>query len=224
MGVDSFDEGTDLSDLEIIINQLNQDKPFFKFNVRKGRPSKEYPNPRTFESWEGRYDAESNGAVSNDNPGAGTEEDEEHATTETPVEPAATASLDNLADLILQAEEGKDSAIEALQKLAHEVGLDEQQITDAPTWTALGELIAGAGTDSGEEKVDDRLSTPEKGEVYWHKPIDPKTKKPSAKAVQLEVDSVDAKKATVSGHNLTNTKVKYKDVAFTALSKEEPGK
>jgi len=219
MGVETFDDSMEIEDLAALISQLNQEKPFFKFNVRKGRVSKEFPNPRSFESWEGLYNTAQNGEVTNFDPGAGTEDE----SGSTDVGSGTTPDMNDLADLIMKAEEGDDEAISALQSLAHNIGIDDATITDIPTWAALGEkIVEMSGREEPEMAEDDRLTAPDKGDVFYYFPVDAKTKKPASKFVQIEVDSVDLKAAKIAGHNLTNPKLKYKDVPFDQLYKDEP--
>ena len=97
----------------------------------------------------------------------------------------------NYAALGTAAENGDQEAADSLDAARQEAGMDDDTYgtmswTDLATW--LTENAAGG----------DKAATwaPAVGEVYQYKPIDPKTKKKVAKAIECEV-------LTVSGDNVT---------------------
>ncbi len=137
-------------------------------------------------------------------------------------------TLDELATLAEQ----KDDAAQAKLKETALTLMTEEDFDLVGTWGELvlkiEELQAAAGQEGaaetgegeGEGDVppeDQQEWKPQVGETYNFKPIDPKTKKPVKKAIEVEVKKVAEKTRTVELANLDNPKVVHKNVKWDDL-------
>jgi len=120
------------------------------------------------------------------------------------------------------ADEGDDEAIAQLTAAAEEAGITEDQINGAKSWGEVADMIAaatlgdGPGSDDAASGGEDDWA-PQVGEIYQYKPIDPKTKKKVAKAIEVEVKAVDTDARTMRLQNMDNKKLFYKDVSWDDL-------
>ncbi len=88
LGVDT--DGLEFEDVEAALVELKESQPTFAFNTRQGKPSTQYPNPRTFHNWNGLTEAEegtvneAGGEVADDTPAKDEDEpaEEEEVTEE----------------------------------------------------------------------------------------------------------------------------------------------
>ena len=142
-------------------------------------------------------------------------------------EPGYSDTAD-IASLAAAADNGDEAARDELIEQARALGIDDDTIASAETWTALGEQMMGntpAESDDTEAPADEEAVapewTPKVEEIYLYKPVDPKTKKPAAKAVDCEVLSVDEENRTVDLKNLNNPKMTYKKVSWDLLDGSE---
>ncbi len=53
LGGQQFTEGAGVEDLEQLAATLQESQPYFRFSTSQGKPTPQYPNPRTFENWHG---------------------------------------------------------------------------------------------------------------------------------------------------------------------------
>jgi hypothetical protein len=129
--------------------------------------------------------------------------------------------------------EETDESIEArnkLKELAMEAGNSEEEVDAAESWEAVGEMVTAVGDDSaaeeeGEEAAEEAAeeeapTEPSKGEIYGLRLIDPKTKKPYKKPIEVEVVSVDKKGKTILATNL-ETKKQIKGIKWSLLLNEQ---
>ncbi len=222
-GEDFLDGVKDEAGLETRVNQLQEAHPHFKFETRQGKPTPEYPNPRTFESWFGSKGLENYvpgeaGGV-DDETGGTTASSNGVATAETDTTPAFDefGDIDSLVETASSDEESQErtEAQQRLEAMAKEAGISDEDIAAAVSWQALSELIGGGpSTEPGD---DGAAVTPKAGEVWKFFPVDPKTKKPGKKAVQVKIVKVDEKGRTVSAKNLDNPKLTYASIGFDDL-------
>jgi hypothetical protein len=131
-----------------------------------------------------------------------------------------------LAKAATPVEEGGGGSAEAGDKLAEIAkarGVSEAQIETATSWAEVVKMIRGGGGSSSAPSVtvDDAGAAadwkPEKGDVYKFSPVDPKTKKPVKKAVEVVVESVDVTTKKVTLKNLDNPKLIYNGVDWDKL-------
>lgn len=227
-GEDFLANVTTEAQLEAKVKQLEQAHPYFKFETRQGTATPQYPNPRTFESWFGSKGME------NYEPGQGNGgvEDATGSRTANPSSNGVGASvtdtsgafdefggdISSLVEVASQDEESQETlnARVKLQEMAKEAGISEEDVQEAPSWQAIADLIESGGDRTTEESQED--TTPVLKRVYKFHPIDPKTKKPGKKAVEVSVLSIDEKNKTARCKNVESPKIIYEKISWDALS------
>lgn len=131
--------------------------------------------------------------------------------------------LDSLAAL---ADNDDEDAKDRLSEMAEAQGYTEDQIRTAPSWTTLVESMKAGddpttvewATEEGEEaSQEEDDGTPKVGNVYKFFAIDPKTKKRSKEATEIEVTAVSEEKQTVSAKSTSDSKLKYTGIKWSAL-------
>jgi len=128
--------------------------------------------------------------------------------TPSPSSTAATAVADqfdefgDLSSLVTRATAQDGEAQATLTEMAIKAGVDEAVIDKTDSWEEVKEMILAGTTaetqaneeqgsgETGETGTVEPEWLPEKGQVYRYRPIDPKTKKPVRKAVDVEVLTV----------------------------------
>jgi len=209
-----------------ILPALIKAAPCFQFRTSRSEPTKEYPDPRTFENWGGLiadYDpsavtAEANGQQQQDStPDAMTTSNDDSTG-----EAAATGDEEMSLEELGAAADNKDEAsIDALEQRADAAGISKEVVNSAESWADVASLIARREAGDAEEEASAEVEwSPAVEEVYRYKPVDPKTKKPG-KAVECQVTAVDGGKKTVNLKNLSNSKLIYKNVKWDALESAE---
>jgi hypothetical protein len=187
--------------LEGVFQELKDAAPTIAYRTWKGKPTKDYPNPRVnvdfcgvceeTEEEGGEADvidesAADEAPADDDTPAEEAAEEEAPAEEEATEEAAEDApDLDALAKAA-DAKKPNEAAIEQLQAIAIEAGVSEEDFTNAENYASVVEMIRELQnpTDSeeaAEEEADaeeEVPADPEKGEVYSYVLIDPKTKKP----------------------------------------------
>ncbi len=220
LGIDTAEVGPE--DLENVASALVEAKPSFRFRTWKGKPTNEYPNPRTNNVWGGLVDSTSTDGQN------GVEDNTDNVDYEA------------LAD---EADSGDTKAADELNDLALEAGLKQSKIDSIKNWAEVVALIRGVeddetdgDEDDGDEEEDtdeddaddaddadddadeeedadeDEDWTPIKGEIYYYKP--PKARK----VVEVETTAVFIKKETCNLKNMDTNKV-YKAVPWDKLEK-----
>jgi hypothetical protein len=201
-----------------IFAQLLEDKVCFRFRTWKGKPTPQYPNPRTNEEWGMNCPepAEEGSSVLDESSQNGAE-------TETEPEAAAEASggaapwdSDSAEDILKMGQQADDEsdveqqavAQEALNELAakHDINPDE-----IDSWEEVAVAINAAREGGAQEEAAAEF-VPKKGDVYLY------AVKGSKKPVEVEVTAVFESKRTVNLINLTDKKTKYTQVAWDKLS------
>lgn len=148
-----------------------------------------------------------------------SEETEEEDSEESEEDGEEEAEDDGLDELATEADKEKltpavKKARKELTEKAIEAGCDEDEVRAADTFADVVEMIRGMSseeTEDGEESGEDEEEAeeseetegdeeseeqaPEVGGEYKYKPIDPKTKKPVKKAIDVTVTKVDEAKA-----------------------------
>lgn len=213
LGVDTADLG--LEDLEAVAKSLKEAQPTFRFRTTQGTVQTSGPHagkpPMTFHNWNGVIE------ITNEAPDDVTDNTEgEGEPSAPPAEAGEELDLEALAAAAGDDEEAQRKLTEAATAL----GITEDQLTEAPDWDAVVKLIQDAQGGGGKAEAPAAEETPwepAKEEVYSYRPVDPKTKKPQKKAIEVEVTAVDKKSKTVNLKSLedakkTWTKVKWDDL------------
>lgn len=228
--------------LEGAVATLKQVGPHFKFRTWKGKPTDQYPDPRVNHDWQGyvKFAGQSNGsAVQDATPVSGTQTTPaakapatqpkangaqppkgppvKTATKPAPApepEPEAFDEFGDLASLVSAANNDDGAAQDRLSALAAEAG-KEQEALAAGSWQEVADLIqaaqgGGAADEAGEWQ-------PQPGELYNYRPVDPRTRKPAATPVLVEVVEADPSDQTVRLKNPKNPKATYPKVPWADL-------
>lgn len=197
---------------EPVAEALTKAKPFFRFStsLREGREdpiTKKRGEDGTWENWHTRIDdyspAEGTGIVDET---AGTGEGA--SPPDSPVEYDDRSDIDSLMSRAEDTEtEDGEQARNRLQEMAEAAGWSAEDVAGAADWAAVREMIENPKTaDEPAADPEPEAFVPKKGNVYLYHPIDPKTKKPVKKGIELEVLSVDPKNEVVTAKNLTTGK------------------
>lgn len=270
--------------IEATCEALVQVAPYFGFRTWKGKPTDEYPDPRTNETWEGvlenyepdtdaTHHVKDNTAQAPKSSGGGSKTPAGNKAP--PADNADVPFGDKLDMLADQATAGDEAASIELKELAMSVGVTEDECDNAADWAAVADLAraaeagggdAGGGDDvdpvalataaeAGDQEAADKLQelafangiseddwnqmgwedagnavaeaianggaaaddTPKVGDTWKYAPMDPKTKKPVAKAIECTVLAVDEAKKTANLKNLDDGKTTYKSVPWDKL-------
>jgi len=232
-----FEQGA--AALEGIAAMLQEAAPHFKFETSQSEPTPQYPNPRVWENWYGTRGMEGYEPPP-EGPTPGTTDDTGKAPPTKPAPPPAAKSPakppaskpapapapepeaaelpDDVRELATMAENGDDGAVQKLQDIALALGISEEEWGATPNFGAAADLIeARQSGEGGGEAAEEAPPVPAKGDVYEWFPVDPKTKKPLKKAVEVEITGVDAKTETVTAKR-SDTKAVVKGIKFSELS------
>lgn len=181
------------NDLENVAALLEQAKPCFRFRTWKGKPSPQFPNPRTNHTWNGLVDYTA----------APTDDVEDNSGQEEAGEEAGEA--EDLAALGSLADADDGDAQRRLTELAKAAGIDPEKIA---TWSEVASMLeAGGGEEAGP--AEDRPA-PKEGEVYSFTP------KGASKAVDGTVTAVFEGSQTVNMKDLSDGKV-HRGIAWAGL-------
>lgn len=218
---------------------------YFKFETSEGKATPEYPEPRVWENWYGvrerqGWEPPSKGptpGVTNDrsrpvaapapakSPAAqqvAKQAPKPAAKPTPPPAPEPVAELpDDVRELAALCETGDDAAVQKLQDMALALGITEEEWGATQNYGEAADLIearqSGDGTVAEEPASDEPEPVlPAKGEVWEYFPVDPKTKKPMKKAVEVTITAVDKKTETATIQR-NDTKATIKGVAFSDL-------
>lgn len=145
-------------------------------------------------------------------------------TPEPPPEEPDPAELDSgdLTTLAERADGGDEKAGGRLTEMAEAAGVSDDEIKAASNWEEVADLIRNAGNPAEESGESDEWTGPEIGNVYYHLPVDPKTKKPAKKKVECEVIDSNTTDKTCSMKDLSNPKVVYRNVSWDTILENNP--
>lgn len=126
------------------------------------------------------------------------------------------------------ADGGDEAAKEALITRAEAAGFTTDDVAGADSWGAVAEMIEGAEANAGETQGEESAAEepaeeqetewePSVGDVYKYRPIDPKTKRPTAKSIECEVLRVDKKARMCDLRNMDDRKTLYKTISWDKL-------
>jgi hypothetical protein len=210
---------------------FKKDPVYIKFRTWRGQPSTEFPDPRTQHTWGGRTTYEG--------PGDPDEEVQDSSPAPTLAKPSSKTppakkpvkqpepepqeeeqtfddGAEDLDALLESAQNGDEGAKDKLEELAQAAGHSEEEVKAANTWEDVVEMIRNPAEGGGNEESNGFAVSV--GDMFFYKPTDKRTGKPSAKAVQCEVEEVDEDEQTVTLKNSIDGKSRYKNVPFDQLS------
>jgi hypothetical protein len=198
LGADT--KNVEIEDLETLAAALKEEGPHFRFRTWKGEATKQFPNPRVNEVWNGLvdFDGEVTSAVEDNT------EDTEGETGA--AEEADLASLGNAADDDSD-EAAQSEAQVQLSEMCEAQGVDPDQYE---TWAEVAAVLSEGSTE-GEQEAEGEVQ-PAIGEVWYYKP--PKAKK----KVEVDITAVFEGKKTVNCKNLEDNKTTYRSVPWDQLS------
>lgn len=217
-------ELSDVSELETLAAALKQAAPTFRFSTSSGKVTPQYPNPRTWENWNGvtefHQDEDAGAGVDDQTGEAGAEDAGDEGATDTADEATEYRDDTDLTSLGDRAEAGDEDAQKELVAFGKKAGLTQKQIDDDyKTWVALATKLAKMGdkSDDDDEGGDHEEPTvPEKGTVYGYRGVLPgKTKKQD---LEVEVTKVNTKSKTADAKWTTNPNVKFDAVPWAELT------
>lgn len=192
LGADADEMAESPENLEEIAAALQEAKPYFKFTTSAGKTTKEFPNPRTWENWNGiieDFDPDTSDDVEDetgDQEEAADVEEEEAPKAKPGKKPTSKAPKedepaddeeaeeteeegDDLAALAATADDSDDDGHQAAQKklatLAKAAGISQKKIDDANSWTHLaGQIQKAQGTEEEAEEVEDETAEEDEAE------------------------------------------------------------
>lgn len=215
----------------------------YLFSTRSWTPPKTAanpdPTPMVFTQIDGLaedYDGEPDAETQDDTATAGEDEAEEEAAFDDGAtiheEDEDTAAV--LKALAKKADKGDKAAAKTLTAAAKEAGIKQKTIDDSDSWADIVALIVGGDEDEEAEEEEEETEEaeepaeePEEEEsddfiphvedVFGYRPVDKVTKKPSKKAVEVEVDKVYPKTKTADVHVLGDAKKTFAGVPWASL-------
>lgn len=145
--------------------------------------------------------------------------------------PVPDTEFGDIDSLLEGANNDQTESQQALLQMAHDLGIGEDETDKTKSWEEIVEMINTASssgeTPESEEEAEEEIthepeetSPPLKGNLYIYRPVDPRTKKPSAKGVECVVASVNAAAQTVNLYENDNPKKTYAKVPFDRLENE----
>ncbi len=234
LGVDTTE--VDPDDLETTLEALKEAAPYFKFRTWTTNPTTEFPNPRVNHDWngiiedyeapEGDDEVEEEEApakpVKNKKAAKAQEEETEEEEVEEEAEEEEEETEEEIDYLALgrAADKKKDkAAIKALTQAALDAGWEKDQIEESESWTAVAEALANPEEGESESEEEEEEWKPAKDETCLYRPIDPKTKKPSKKAIEVVIVKSLSKAETADVRCLATKKL-YSAVDWSDLEQQ----
>lgn len=213
--------------LEATAAALQEAAPYFKFTTSPRRDMKTQEVTGAWENWHGVKGLEDfvppDAEGVDDDTGEGGESGDggEPASDEEAAEGEGTFSEftpeEEVAALVAKADEDEEAQAR-LKELALANGWEEGEVDEAPSWAAVAKMALAQKEEQAAEETE---WEPAKGDNYKYKPVDPKTKKAAAKAVQVEVSAVDKKNRKVDLINAVDRKKVYKGISWDDLESFE---
>jgi len=152
LGVDTSEIEDD--DLEQVAADLKEAKPYFRMSTTQGKPTPQFPNPRTWENWHGSKGLEDYDPEDADEP--------EFTETEEPTTVEVEASEDNgdvdendLDALAANAQSGNEVSGAKLEALAEELKVNDDAVTAAETWAEVVGMIREAQSSEKDDSPSD---------------------------------------------------------------------
>lgn len=193
-------KGINAEDIPDLIDAKAKEDVHFRFHTSQSAATKQYPNPRVWENWDGmiEHHTDNGEAVS-------VVEDDTADSNGEAVEATDSSDVDWAA--VGEAAEGGDTdAQQQIKDAAEEAGLGEA-VDGADNWIEAAALLGGEAADGGEAEE----PAPEKGDTVKYKP--PKAKK----SVEAEVTAVFEGKKTVNLKDENGNS--YKGVSWDQLER-----
>ena len=205
LGVETAD--VDSENMEDVFKALVKEGVTFGFRTWGG-PTKEYPNGQVNHDWTGLVEVEDagDGDAVDDDTADGEEEGDEDAEEDGEEEGEEEGD----------AEEGEGDGDEE-----GEAGEDEREEEEEEEGEEEEEPKKPAGkkpAPAPAAKKPAAPDVPEQGEILYFAPLDPKTKKPGKKKVEVEVKKVYPKEKCADIVLVDNPSKGFKKIAFARLS------
>lgn len=124
---------------------------------------------------------------------------------------------DDLGQLLVLANAEDETARTRLQELAVAAGASPEEVEQAPDWEAVVALIQGDASEESPIDGEPADDFPEVGAAYAFHPLDPKTRKPTKRAVEAKVLSKDEGAQTCTLLNVADGKTRYLNILWTSL-------
>lgn len=244
LGGEEFTRGAGGGELEALAEALTQAKPYFKVrtSVRAPRPGTQ-DKPGVWENWDG-----ARGLENYVPPDAAAEKVDDDTTAPAPApraagsppnnrpptrttnkapdpdpadQPGEYSDQEDLDSLATRADAEDQEAAARLTEAAEKAGID---VSAHDNWASVVEALKGGGGEEGEDPAEEEFA-PKKGDVFYYKEIDARTKKPIVdartkkprKGIEVEVVSVDAAKKTVKVKKVDDGKPVAAVVTFDEL-------
>lgn len=211
-------------DMESVVAAMKDANIYFRFRTWKGKPTAEYPNPRTNHVWNGIVQdyvepAAGDGVVDNTSRSPAPAPSANGSTHRQPAAQPEAEDID-ITTLGVQADAGDGDAQNRLEALAGEAGVDPAAVAAAQNWASVVGMIEeaqGGNEAAAAAGADEPQWVPQAGEVYKYTPSDPKNPKKAMKPVDVEVMEVDEAGQTVKLKNIATPKVTYPKVPWDKL-------
>jgi hypothetical protein len=169
LGIDTSD--IEFTDLEKVAKDLEERKPYFRFRTWRGKPTKQFPNPRTNHEWNGvveDYDPSADGAPGEEggdvvdesgtegestNGDGAAEEGGEAGGDEGGAEASGDFPGDHELDALIESANAMDkTAQKTLNELGQKAGMSPKDIKAAESWEQVAEKIREARGEAGGEE------------------------------------------------------------------------
>ncbi len=233
-------------DLFAIAKAIEEAGVYTKFNTSTGKATKDYPNPRTWENWNGvilDYDPASAEEVEDDTekasdveeeapakPAAGKkptkpvkEEEPEEEAKEEAAEEYKGPDLDALATSADDSDdEDTKKSQKTLKEIALKAGIKQAKIDDANSWAHVVSMVKKAqGAEEGpaeEEAEAEEEAAEEEAYIPSKDDIVKYKSKKDKKAMEYEVVAVYKKNETADVKSIDDGKTVYKGVKWSELT------
>lgn len=188
------------------------------FRTWGGEKTERNKNAKVYVNWlrAVSFNGEATDAVVDDSAAAASDSSESSDDSGSTTEATDNSTVD-IDELVSACDANDADSQRKLKDMALEAGVTEEQIDDAQNWREVADLLnekTSGGSDDAKPADD---WTPKADMVVRYKPIDGKTGKPRAKAINVEIKSVNTKNKTVKLLNLVDKKTEYDKVAWIDL-------
>lgn len=159
LGIDTSEfEGED--DLKTALSSLVEAEAKFTFRTWKGKPTEEYPDPKTRHEWLGPYEEEEESEQEEEDAGKGTKDNTKPKNKEEKM-PKKSSKVEIPAEKELKvwakkADKGDATACDKLSKFAVSLGYEEDAVEEADNWGEVVKMIlSGPPKEEEEEEEED---------------------------------------------------------------------
>lgn len=191
-------KGISADDIPDLIDAKAKEDVSFRFHTTATTPTKQYPNVRVYENWDGAIEHHTdNGEVEN-------AVEDETVESNGAAEGSGDSGDVDWAEVGTAAENGDTDAQQQIKDAAESAGIGDE-VDNADNWIAAAALLGGGSTEGDDE------APPEKGDTVKYKP--PKAKK----QVECEITAVFEGKKTCNLKDENGNS--YKGIAWDQLER-----